>query len=424
MINDKAIDEILSDLVKSGSDISYLEELRKNAHNEIKKDIDLKEVLKSISDEIEYISLSFLNKKNNYNTNVISGFSTGIYLPNYKYVLVGGNRSREDDKKIDFDTVFDVASITKLYTLLLTFKLEEIGLIDLNSKVSEVNPDFKGLSDYSFNDLIRLYGELRTNGWINNASSYEEAYEIFKTLYVFNDDKSIIKYNDFASMVIADTISKIVSSKLGKKMSFDEIMNEFLFKPLNIYNTMFNPKTTNISGNGYSKTYPFDTKARLFNGVNGHAGLFTSSSDLIILANSLFNSDYLTEEHISRLSSYNIEGNVKGNMGLYLKHKDGYKMTYSPSEYSDESFTSQGWTGSIASFDIKNKIHNSILVNAIINDDKDRVLNNKPKMFLESFDEYEMQLVKRIMLMYVVKKYYNKYCNYDESIEVRRVLSI
>lgn len=428
MIKYEYVDRIIYDLINSGSSISYLKELRTNSIDILSKDISLNEALNEICAEIEYLSHMFLDKRNMFDTNIISGFSTGIYLPDYKsgsfkYTLVGGNASRSNDNKIDFNTVFDVASITKLYTLLLAFKLEELGYINLDDKVSDLNHDFINLGDYTLNDLIKLYGELRTQGNINNATSCEEAYEIFKTLYVFNNDKNLIKYNDFGSMVIADTISKVISDKLGKQMSFDEIMYEYLFKPLNLNHTMFNP-TSNISGNGYSCNYPHDPKARLFNGVQGHAGIFTNSSDLMSLSDMLFLRKFLNQEHLSRLSKSNNPNSIKGNMGLYLKHPDGYKMTYNPSEYSHESFTSQGWTGSIASFDLINRIHNSILVNAIVEDESDKISNNKPKMFLETFDQYQMNIVKRIMLMYIVKKYYNRYCNISEDIEVKRTLKI
>ena len=93
-----------------------------------------------------------------------------------------------------------------------------------------------------------------------------------------------------------------------------------------------------------------------------------------------------------------------------------------PSELSDYSFTSEGYTGSIASFDLKNKIHNSILVNAIINDEKTKMINDKPVGFMEASDSYQTQLIKNIMLMYVIKKYYNKYLNVKEDIILRRVI--
>ncbi len=422
------IDSIINELINSGSNISYLKELRRKSVDEIRKDKSLEDILFDISKDIEYSSYMFLNKKNNFNTNVISGFSTSIFLgdnnSNLKYILLGGTKSRNSNTKIDFNTVFDIASITKLYTLILAFKLEELGLINLDDRVVDINPEFNMLGDFTLNDLIKLYGEMQTDGNINSASSYNEAYEIFKTIHLVSDSRNSIKYNDFGSMIISNTIEKVISEKLGKKITFDEIMNTYLIKELDLNHTMFNPKSDNVSGNGYSFNYPHDPKAKIFNGVCGHAGLFTNSMDLMKVADSLFNNSYLDDSHKKRLYECNINGSVKGNMGLYLKHPLGYEMTYNPSELSSSSFTSQGWTGSIASFELRNKIHNSILVNAIIDDNDNKLLNNKPLLFSESFDKYQMQIVKIMMLMYVIKKYYEKYYHIKESIEMKRVLSL
>ncbi|MBR6113364.1 MAG: hypothetical protein IKP79_02505, partial [Bacilli bacterium] len=99
----------------------------------------------------------------------------------------------------------------------------------------------------------------------------------------------------------------------------------------------------------------------------------------------------------------------------------GWSGTYNPPEFSKGSFSHQGWTGQVASFDPNNKIHNNILVNAIeINPDKEKLKNDKPLGFKDGFGLYQSELIKRVMLMYVVKKYYNKYCNVHESVEEYR----
>ncbi|MBR4178292.1 MAG: beta-lactamase family protein [Bacilli bacterium] len=424
------IDEILNNLLNTGSQIPYIKELREKSIDEIKKDIDLRDVLRSIADDIEIITRIFLEKKNEFNTSLITGISTGVYLPDYendsryKLKVVGGTISRNSNDEVNNDTLFDVASITKLYTLILTFKLEELGILDLNTPIKNINSDFQNLGDFTINDLIRLHGEFRTDGSIAAAESYEEAIERFKSMYLISNDRTRNKYNDFGAMVLADTIEKVVSEKLGRKMKYDEIINEFLFIPLYIKNTTFTPGIINISGNANDIGMPHDPKSRNLGGITGHAGLFTSSEGLIDLSEGLFNSEYLDKDHIARLGEITFEGSSKGNLGVYLKHPDGWSSTYNPPEFSDGSFSHQGWTGSVASFDPNNMIHNNILVNAIeLNPDKSKLKNDKPLGFKEGFGLYQSELIKRIMLMYVVKKYYNKYCHIHENInEDRKIL--
>lgn len=423
------IDKILNDLINSGSEIPYIKELKDDMNLISRKDRSLSEVLKSISEDIERYTIDFLSEKNKYDTSLIAGISNLIYLPDYSgdgsyiYKIIGGTRFRDGNELINEETLFDVASITKLYTLILTFKLEELGLLNLNVKVSDINPDIQNLEDFTLNDLIRLCGELKTLGNIATASSYEEAYERLKTVYLVSNDRTKNKYTDFGALVLGDTIEKIVSNYFGRKMKFDEIMNEFLFKPLYINNTTFTPKIINITGNTLNDGLPHDPKSRALNGITGHAGLFTNSEEITKLADGLFDKDYLNREHINRLGEITFEGSPKGNLGIYVKSKNGWNDTYTPPEFSTGSFSHQGYTGGIAVFDPNNNIHNSILVNAIHDSNNlEELKNNKPVGFMNYFGLYQSKITKRIMLMYVAKKYYNKYCNVKDDINETKLI--
>ena len=426
---EERIDKIWGNLVNTGSDIGNLKNLRKRSIQLVRRDTDLRAILSSPAREIEEKTEEFLHSKNKNGTNFISGISMCLYLPDfkgsgeYKLKLIGGNRSRNLDLKVDGNTLFDVASITKLYTLLLLFKLEEEGLIDLNTKVSDINPDFQNLEDFTLNDLVRLHGKLWTNGNITMASSMEEAYQILKTLYLKSNTREENKYTDFGAIVIGDTISKVVSEKLGKEMSFNDVMNEYLLEPLNLNNTMFNPKSNNISGNGNDLGLVHDPKARILGGALGHAGIFTTSDDLALLASNIYSVKYINKSHIARLGEItfpNSEQSNRGNLGIYVKHPLGYSKTFTPKEFSTGSFSHQGWTGSVAAFDPNNNIFNSILVNAIY--EGDDVENDKPIGFGDAFEQYQMSIAGDIMLTYVVEQYYKRYCNQRENISDTRFI--
>ena len=178
---------------------------------------------------------------------------------------------------------------------------------------------------------------------------------------------------------------------------------------------MFNPSTSNISGNGYNTGYVHDPKARILGGAVGSAGLFTTSDDLARLAKHFYvinniNYGIISKKHLSKLGEItfpNSKQSQKGNFGIYVKHPLGFDKTYTPSEFSTGSFSHQGWTGSVATFDVKNGIHQNILVNAIYEDEEQsKVRNDKPVGYGAAFDEYLGQITKNTMLMYLVKKYY------------------
>ena len=431
------IDEILNELIKSGSNISYLNQLRDRCLEITSKDIGLDEVLASIASSIKEETEIFLNDKNDYDTRYISGISSCIYLPDfnnngeYKLKLIGGKTSRSKSIKVDEETLFDIASITKLYTLLLLFKLEELGLIDLNAKISDINPDFQNLEDFTLNDLVRLHGELRTSGNIKDAKNEEEAYEIFKTLYLSSNSREENKYTDFGAMVISDTIEKVISKKLGKDMTYEDILYEYLLSPLNLYNTQYNPTKYNLSGNGNKSRLPHDPKARILGGALGHAGIFATSDDIAKLSKALYKVNLYGKgiikkcrlDRLGEITFPDSKQSNKGNLGIYVKHPLGYEKTFTPPEFSTGSFSHQGWTGALATFDPNNLIHQNILVNAVYKDeDKEKVRNDKPVGFMDAFEEYQRQITINTMFMYVVKKYYNKYCNVKENIEVTKYI--
>ena len=437
MMKESKIESILDNLVNRGSNIEYLKELKEETIEITKKDRGLEEILFDISKEIEEETRKFLESKNEHQTNYISGISCGIYLPDfnnnggYKLKLIGGSRSRDKEIKIDENTMFDVASITKVYTLILLFKLEELGIIDLNSKISDLNLDYKRLEDFTFNDLIRLHGELRTDGNVANASSYEEALERLKTLYLVSNTREENKYTDFGSIVMGKTLEKVISEKLGKQMRFSDIMNEYLLKPLNLSSTSFNPNTDNLTGNGNELGLVHDPKARILAGAVGSAGIFTTSEDLMKLAKNLYavnyvNNSIINKIHLDRLGEITFptsRQSNKGNLGIYVKHPEGYDKTYTPPEYSTNSFSHQGWTGSLATFDPNHLIHQNILVNAVYqNEDKEKVINNKPAGFGSVFSEYQKNITRRVMLMYVAKQYLNHYCNDKKDIDEVRFI--
>ncbi len=373
-----------------------------------------------------------MHSKNDFGTSYVSGISSCIYLPDfsnngeYKLKIIGGSKSRNIDLPIDEDTLFDVASITKVYTLVLLFKLEQDGVIDLNSKISDVNPDFDKMEDFTFNDLIRLHGEIATQQRVTDASTYEEAYAILRTAFLKSNTREENKYTDFGAIIMSKTIEKIVSEKLGREMTFSDIMNEFLLEPLNLNHTMFNPSTENTTGSGNLQGIVHDPKTRILGGAVGSAGLFVNSDDLATLARNMYSVKYVNPkfldvkylERFGEITFPNSSQSHKENLGIYVKHPKGLEQTYTPSEFSTGSFSHQGWTGPVANFDPNNLIHQNILVNAIYeDDDKTKVKNDKPMGYRLAFATYLGQMTKNTMIMLVVKKYYNKYCNDKKNIE-------
>lgn len=413
-------------LVLKYSDVVRSDKVLADARKYLNKDISLREVLVLFEKEINEMTYEFLNTKNKDGIRLVSGLSNQIYLPNYEnnfsycYKVIGGYRNREMKDKIDENTLFDVASITKLFTLLLLLRLCDLGYMSLNDKVRDVNSDFNGLNDFTFNDLVRLHGEYRTIGNVASASNVKEAYERLYSLHLVSEDRTRNKYNDFGAIVIADSISKVMSRIYGRYMSFSDILSIYLLYPLGIYNTMFNPKSDNISGQGSIKCV-HDRKTRALGGESGAAGLFTNAKDLCLLSDEIFKSMIgksrtIKKDITQKLGEVTFPSSSqfeKGNLGVYVKSFIPYS-SYVPNVYSKGSFAHQGWTGSATSFDVNRRIHQSILVNAIYeSDDKEKIVNDKVNGYTPEFKNFQNRMAEIALEMRILINIYNKYFEDD-----------
>lgn len=413
-------------LVLKYSDVVRSDKVLADARKYLNKDISLREVLVLFEKEINEMTYEFLNTKNKDGIRLVSGLSNQIYLPNYEnnfsycYKVIGGYRNREMKDKIDENTLFDVASITKLFTLLLLLRLCDLGYMSLNDKVRDVNSDFNGLNDFTFNDLVRLHGEYRTIGNVASASNVKEAYERLYSLHLVSEDRTRNKYNDFGVIVIADSISKVMSRIYGRYMSFSDILSIYLLYPLGIYNTMFNPKSDNISGQGSIKCV-HDRKTRALGGESGAAGLFTNAKDLCLLSDEIFKSMIgksrtIKKDITQKLGEVTFPSSSqfeKGNLGVYVKSFIPYS-SYVPNVYSKGSFAHQGWTGSATSFDVNRRIHQSILVNAIYeSDDKEKIVNDKVNGYTPEFKNFQNRMAEIALEMRILINIYNKYFEED-----------
>ena len=420
----KELDDILNELESIGSNKDELKRLKKMIVPLLEQNNNLEIIINNIIDKIVIESKRFLNLKNKDGIQYTTVFISSIYLPTFdgigevNILLTGGESSRISDKKIDENTLFDIASITKLFTLILVLKLSEDGIINLDDKIVDINPDFKGLEDYTFNDLLRLHGILATDLKIPSASNYKEAYNILKTIYLKNNTRKKNKYNDLGAIIIGKTIEKIMSKRIGKDLNLNDIMNEYIFKKADMLNTTYNPDGNNISGNGGYDSLVHDPSTRALNGITGSAGIFTTSKDLNKLAKALYNNKILSKDSLKKIGEITFPNSFqcgKGNLGVYVKSSVPNK-TYTPDIFSTGSFAHQGWTGAIAIFDPNNYIHFNFLPNAILKDDDKYIHHDKPLGYIEKFYKFENKIVDYIMMIYIIKKYYKVYKNQDIKI--------
>ena len=175
----------------------------------------------------------------------------------------------------------------------------------------------------------------------------------------------------------------------------------------------------NLAGNGNKLGLVHDPKSRILGGAVGSAGIFTNADDLAKLAREMYLIDYVNYDLLKNIVSPNNlkqMGTVifpnspqsnKGLVGIYQKNPDRANKWLNPLVYGDNSFTAQGFTGAVASFDPKNRIHNNYLFSSIKDGE-----GKKPDGFLDAFGKYQRFIVSKTLSLLVAKKYYEMQSQY------------
>ena len=238
-----------------------------------------------------------------------------VYNKNFGY------HTYEKKNKVDFDDVYDVASLTKiLATLPVLMELEEKGSVSLDDKLGDLLIEYKKTNkkNVTLKKMLSHYAQLKP--WIPfyyatldsvtkkpDPKYYRRSpikgfeVEVTNTLYMRND------YMDSIQKVIRD--SELLSSLryrysdlpyyiLKKYLEdfydkpLDEIVEDRFYKSLGANYTTYNPRNkfslkdivpTEVD-NYYRYNeihgYVHDMGAAMQNGVGGHAGIFSNANDV------------------------------------------------------------------------------------------------------------------------------------------------
>lgn len=236
--------------------------------------------------------------KDNYQKNPNVGISVGFISNNKEYYTAYGNLNEESQIKIDKNSIFEIASITKILTsnliaqAVIDNKIKTADYIDsylpkeyiLNEnlrnkiKISDLASHQSGLPDIDFGKLIELNPQ-------QPVSSVTE-----KTLTALINNCSELKdYGKYRYSTIGYTLLGQILEKVYNK-SYDEIIREKIITPLKMTNTLtkdFNVKNRTVGHNPEGGIQEF------FNwNVTAPAGLVKSNaSDMITFIKSVLNKE-------------------------------------------------------------------------------------------------------------------------------------
>jgi uncharacterized protein YbbC (DUF1343 family)/CubicO group peptidase (beta-lactamase class C family) len=254
------------------------------------------------------------------------------------------------------DTIFDLASLTKVVAgTPAVMVLVERGQVSLEAPVAKYLPEFTGggKENVTIRQLLTHTSGLRPDiGLKPDWSGWEECIRLCcaEKLSAKPDEKII--YSD-TGLILAGEIVRRVSGK-----PLDVFVQESLYVPLGMKDTGFNPpkeKLPRIAPTEVENGVPVrgvvhDPRARRTGGVAGHAGLFSTASDLARFSRMMLNLGELDgarvfkPETVRLMTSVQTPSGMNGRRGLGWDMDTGYSGPRGK-WFPLGSYGHTGWTG-------------------------------------------------------------------------------
>ena len=236
--------------------------------------------------------------KDNYQKNPDVGISVGFIQNDKEYFTAYGNLSKESQIKIDKNSLFEIASITKIVTSNLIaqavlenkFKVDDYidnllpkGYVLHNNlknkiKISDLASHQSGLPDIDFGKLIELNPQQPVSS-VNEKSLID----------IINNCTELKDYGKYRYSTIGYTLlGQILEKAYGK--SYDAIIRSKIIDPLKMKNTLttdFNVKNRTVGHNPDGGVQEFMNW-----NVTAPAGLVKSSaSDMVTYLKAILNKE-------------------------------------------------------------------------------------------------------------------------------------
>jgi CubicO group peptidase (beta-lactamase class C family) len=277
-------------------------------------------------------------------------------------------------RAIDADTLFDLASVTKLFTTVAFMTLVEQGKISVDHPVKSVLPEFSGLrpiqpyenpldwgktvsvSDQpgmvdadkvTFRNLLAHNSGLPAWRAFKDQPDAESArWLALQTFFSCPIGEQVV-YSDVGFILLGIAVSRLTGSPL------DEIIYQRVVRPLEL-SAHFQPAAPlpspqNIAPTEFCKWRGrrivgevHDESAWRLGGVAGHAGMFAHARDVAAFGQSFLDAALLRRETIAEMTRLQAAfENVRRGLGFALWSPDPEASSnpFSPATYGHTGFT-------------------------------------------------------------------------------------
>jgi CubicO group peptidase (beta-lactamase class C family) len=184
------------------------------------------------------------------------------------------------------DTIYDVASLTKLFTATAALRLCDAGKIELHAPISAYLPGLRAGAVTAWHLLTHTSGlDIRLSTLRHGGRA--RVWEAVSQLEPAHPPGTTVAYTNVNSLLLGE----LVAARYGAPL--DQALQELVIGPLGLSDTSFLPSPellpriapTEVDESwrgGLVHGTVHDESAHALGGIAGHAGLFSTASDLLL----------------------------------------------------------------------------------------------------------------------------------------------
>jgi len=236
-----------------------------------------------------------------------------------------GYKNRETKIPADPNSLFKIASVSKLYTAVTIVKLVNDGKISLDKTLADYFPELVGRIENSNKITLKMMVQHRSgipnytdtkNYWVHPKQTDKERLELVLDLPANFEPNEDFEYNNTNYLILSQLIEKVT----GETKFY--YIREHILEPLNLKNTYGSIKDVNLDDvmSGYYVGYENDLKTD-DNGV-----MLATAEDLGKFMRALNDSsvfkDKKEQEVYTSLYEYEHTGLIPGYQTIAKYHKD------------------------------------------------------------------------------------------------------
>lgn len=268
----------------------------------------------------------------------------------------------------NIDTLYDMASLSKLISAtMIAFKFIEAGKITLYDTIDrylEGVPSDK--RDITLQHLLTHTSGIKSHFHLSEYSNGRSAVETILSMPLSRPVGSDVEYTCMGYILLGKILEVIGGEPL------DVLAEKYVFKPLGMKNTCYNPKRDNVAATEYSNELGkyicgtvHDENARRLNGISANAGVFSCIDDMIKFANMLsgHGSGYMSQSLFKRaISNHTVGMSESKGWGFSLKDNGLSSMG---DIYAIGSYGHNGFTGTSLYVDAETGLYTILLTNRV-----------------------------------------------------------